>query len=375
MKTTEYIKCKITKYQNPSSGIQRQDNTYIPKPKIPDKVKYTPRQFNFSQDNRSQWQQEQDKQKADENYNKYIENKNTQQGLENLNGFLNFTDYVGLGTGVGALLGKGVKYVGKQAVRNAANNSSKKIIPSYNWAENWMDKQGLPSYAKPNWQGDALALTKDRMKSGGFDRLSTLTTDKYYNKVPQENYNNFEEGMREFLLKAQPKKGKASDFNSKPINVGASDQYNKFYTEIFDDAPEAFKSPRPNNHLTAHEYSHLLYQPDWNNKVALNIYNPPHNKNYLLSPKDGGLAEQTARGTQLKNYFGLKEGEEITPEMWNYAKKYYTKDMRFDNNMTEWFEGVKNVPEYLKWLNKNAPAVAAPVIGAKMINDNDKTNK
>lgn len=27
-----------------------------------------------------------------------------------------------------------------------------------------MDKQGLPSYAQPNWQGDALALTKDRMK-------------------------------------------------------------------------------------------------------------------------------------------------------------------------------------------------------------------
>ena len=74
-----------------------------------------------------------------------------------------------------------------------------------------------------------------------------------------------------------------------------------------------------------------------------------------------------------KNYFGLKEGQEITPEMWNYAKKYYTKDMGFDNNMTEWFQGVKNIPEYLKWLNKNSPAIAIP-IGNKMINDNDKTD-
>lgn len=68
----------------------------------------------------------------------------------------------------------------------------------------------------------------------------------------------------------------------------------------------------------------------------------------------------------------MKEGEEITPEMWNYAKKYYVKDMGFDNNMTEWFEGVKNVPEYLKWLNKNAPAVVTPIISSKMIYDNDK---
>ena len=34
--------------------------------------------------------------------------------------------------------------------------------------------------------------------------------------------------------------------------------------------------------------------------------------------------------------------------------------------------GVKNVPEYLKWLNKNAPAVVTPIISSKMIYDNDK---
>lgn len=60
-----------------------------------------------------------------------------------------------------------------------------------------------------------------------------------------------------------------------------ADQYNKFYTEVFEDAPEAFKSPRANNHLTAHEYSHLVYQPDWKNKVGLSVYNPSYNKEYL----------------------------------------------------------------------------------------------
>lgn len=150
--------------------------------------------------------------------------------------------------------------------------------------------------------------------------------------------------MREFLLKAEPRKGKSSDFNMKPSSGAMADQYNKFYTEVFEDAPEILKSPRANNHLTAHEYSHLVYQPDWKNKVGLSVYNPSHGKDYLLSPSNGGLAEQTARGTQLKNYFGLKEGQ-----------------------------GVKNIPEYLKWLNKNSPAIAIP-IGNKMINDNDKTD-
>lgn len=378
----KYKKGGVAKYQEPAQGIQRRDAVADYRPAIPlSPIKRTYTQTSqpiLSQDNRNRWQHEQASKQADRGYNDYMEAKKTQKGLNNLNGFLNFTDVMGLGTGIAALLGKGVKsgikYGLQRSLKRAANNTSKAPELPYNWAENWMDKQGLPSYAQPNWQGDAIELTKDRLKNGGFDRLASLTENKYYSsKAAQENYNNFEEGMREFLLKAQPKKGKAADFKMKPVNGGVADQYNKFYTEVFEDAPEAFKSPRANNHLTAHEYSHLVYQPDWKNKVGLSVYNPSYNKEYLLSPQSGGLAEQTARGTQLKNYFGLKEGQEITPEMWNYAKKYYTKDMGFDNNMTEWFQGVKNVPEYLKWLNKNSPIILAPTIGSKMINGNDKT--
>lgn len=369
----------ILKYQNPSSGIQRRDAIKDYKPQIQESIKqqYTPTYSEISQDNRSEWEKSQSREKADKAYKDYIQAKNTEEAMRTLDGLATMSDYIGLGAGVGSIIGRGLKsglkYGLKKSLKRAASNTSKTSELPYNWAENWMDKQGLPSYAQPNWQGDALALTKDRMKNGGFDRLSALTNNKYYNKVPQENYNNYEEGMREFLLKAEPRKGKSSDFNMKPSSGAMADQYNKFYTEVFEDAPEILKSPRANNHLTAHEYSHLVYQPDWKNKVGLSVYNPSHGKDYLLSPSNGGLAEQTARGTQLKNYFGLKEGQEITPEMWNYAKKYYTKDMGFDNNMTEWFQGVKNIPEYLKWLNKNSPAIAIP-IGNKMINDNDKTD-
>ncbi len=67
-----------------------------------------------------------------------------------------------------------------------------------------------------------------------------------------------------------------------------------------------------------------------------------------------------ARGTQLKNYFGLREGEQLTPEMWKYAQRHYAKDVA-DNNMTDFFlAGNNNYPNFpflLKWVNRHAPMV------------------
>lgn len=121
MKTTEYISSRILKYQNPPNGIQRRDAIKDYTPQTPfGKVKrvYTPiQQPVLSQDNRNRWQHEQASKQADRGYNDYMEAKKTQEGLNNLNGFLNFTDVMGLGTGIAALLGKGVKYAGKQAIK------------------------------------------------------------------------------------------------------------------------------------------------------------------------------------------------------------------------------------------------------------------
>lgn len=225
----------ILKYQNPSSGIQRRDAIKDYKPQIQESIKqqYTPTYSEISQDNRSEWEKSQSREKADKAYKDYIQAKNTEEAMRTLDGLATMSDYIGLGAGVGSIIGRGLKsglkYGLKKSLKRAASNTSKTSELPYNWAENWMDKQGLPSYAQPNWQGDALALTKDRMKNGGFDRLSALTNNKYYNKVPQENYNNYEEGMREFLLKAEPRKGKSSDFNMKPSSGAMADQYNKFW--------------------------------------------------------------------------------------------------------------------------------------------------
>ena len=81
-----------------------------------------------AQDNRNRWQHEQASKQADRGYNDYMEAKKTQEGLNNLNGFLNFTDVMGLGTGIAALLGKGVKYAGKQAIKRVTRNKMQKEL-------------------------------------------------------------------------------------------------------------------------------------------------------------------------------------------------------------------------------------------------------
>lgn len=128
----KYKKGGVAKYQEPAQGIQRRDAIADYRPAIPFspiKRTYTPTpQPILSQDDRNRWQHEQASKQADRGYNNYMEAKKTQEGLNNLNGFLNFTDVMGLGTGIAALLGKGVKYAGKQAIKRVTRNKMQKEL-------------------------------------------------------------------------------------------------------------------------------------------------------------------------------------------------------------------------------------------------------
>ena len=59
MKTTDYINCKIIKYQR-GDRVQRRDaiKDYRPQIQEPIKQQYTPTYSEISQDNRSEWEKE-----------------------------------------------------------------------------------------------------------------------------------------------------------------------------------------------------------------------------------------------------------------------------------------------------------------------------
>ena len=101
----------ILKYQNPSSGIQRRDAIKDYKPQIQESIKqqYTPTYSEISQDNRSEWEKSQSREKADKAYKDYIQAKNTEEAMRTLDGLATMSDYIGLGAGVGSIIGRGLK--------------------------------------------------------------------------------------------------------------------------------------------------------------------------------------------------------------------------------------------------------------------------
>lgn len=384
----------IIKYQEPAQPINRRDAIRDYRPNIPNRIrKATPaehiqsminiygqsEQPTVTSDAKSPWQHQQAHEAASKGYDDYMQAKKYEEGLHNLNGILTFTDYATLATGLGSLLNKGVSYAGKRLIkkeiRNAMSTSGSPIKGSA--AKFNISKESLPDYAKPNWQGDELALTKERLANGGFDRLeqfSKYSGEKaeqfrnatgmgYRDFYPFEN--DFGKTYRQYLLDSQPAKGTRADFKVNEEFAAFSDRTRNIYTTILDDAPDRYKNPKYRTAVEAHEFAHFAFNPQ--RRPPLDVYNPPltnPHREYLLGLRDLHEygTELTARGTQIKNYFGLDKDKPITEDMLKYAADNYVKDKGFDNNMTDFFSGIKNYKEMAKWLSELSPMLALPLL-------------
>ena len=424
----------IIKYQNPPHGIARRDAIKDYRPEIPfspikQPVKpYMPTQQPIlSPDNRTGWEKEVSRQiKADraKNDNLYGNQHtwnwsapftNARITKDNASAMFDFDksaamstfaigqgiaspvttatsiagSLVGAGIGnkvageKGALVGGfvggmvnpkfGMRFNKKNGFRgDAASARNATTAPRFN-----ISKESLPDYAKPNWQGDELALTKERLANGGFDRLeqfSKYSGEKaeqfrnatgmgYRDFYPFEN--DFGKTYRQYLLDSQPAKGTRADFKVNKEVAAFSDRTQNVYTTILDDVPDRFKNPQYRTTTEAHEFAHFAFNPQ--RRPPLDVYNPPltnPHREYLLGLKDRNEygTELTARGTQIKNYFGLDKDKPITEDMLKYAADNYVKDKGFDNNMTDFFSGIKNYKEMAKWLSELSPMLVLPLL-------------
>ena len=106
--------------------------------------------------------------------------------------------------------------------------------------------------------------------------------------------------------------------------------------------------------VVSHEYNHALRtesSKDAVNKIQIDLgfnYDHLHPKyrGYLSSP-----TEIEARGTQLKNYF---DSDIITPDMLKYASQHYVPDTNMDNNMYQFFSGIKDWDAAAQYLSKHS---------------------
>ena len=372
------------------------DNTRVVKPTIQEKIQRTyPEQPQFVQDNRSDWQRQQSQKRAKTDYNQYMEDKNTEKGLRNLNGFLNFTDYATMGLGAGSLLFKGAKWAGKRAVgqvsRNAAKDqlqkvkigdllSSGKSLPNRNLE--------LPQYAVPNSPMNPIDLHSDRLIKGGFDRIPGMVGNKkfhqtgaffwpykaksqfyninYYDRMPQETVDKIVEDFAtavrnvdvpvkewyQFATEQATKHGAFATAGTGNVYIGKDG-----LRKIIDDY-----GVRNIDRTISHEIDHALHIPAESSQGFNLEYlrkSTPSQPNYFIGNNNSELA---ARGTQIKDYFGLNSpDQEITEDMLRYAAQNYVRDTGMNNNMIDFFNSITDWKEAAKWLSKYATMAGVPI--------------
>lgn len=391
----------IIKYQEPAQPINRRDAIRDYRPNIPNRIRRaTPaehiqsminiygqsEQPTVTSDAKSPWQHQQAQEAASKGYDDYMQAKKYEEGLHNLNGILTFTDYATLATGLGSLLSKGAsmagRYAGKQMAKRAvgkeftrqskylatpANNSllvdmsgvTPRPLSEFSLLSDAELAKLLPDYAHPNWQGDGFKLVKERLWNGGFDRLEKYGDISRYS--PQQ---------RTIILNSNPKIETSATLGEQP-GTGAYRETYSINKDVLRDY-----TLQQSSDVKAHEMVHYMYRPskEQEAELAYNVrqyFKRPEGRDYFRQSR---ATEQTARGTQIKNYYGLNEGnQDITPAMWEHARRNYVKDTGINNNMTEWLNSVdeRDISAFVKWLSNNAPVIAAPLIGGTMYGNND----
>ena len=391
----------IPKYQN-EGLVTRQDNTYVAKPTIPPKLikrTYTPTQSYVSQDNRSEWQREQGSKKADEEYKKYVEDKKMQQGLENLNGFLNFVDAATIATGVGSVVGKGLRWGGKkvanQLVKRKINGRASDYLSrarigdilresDYITPDNKSYK--LPDYATPNSPKEPLDLHSDRLIKGGFDNIPATVNGKtkfrvgrnawnyrspsqfynvhYYDREPKQYLDNMVQDMHvvndenpaDLLYKVA---NYAKDTDAQATASSGNIYLGK--DGLFKIFNEYGGNPKNIRRVISHEVDHAIHIPAEPPRGFDTGYIDKHiSQPGYFSNKNG--TELAARGSQLKDYYGLDDpNQEITEDMLRYAAENYVKDTKLDNNMGLFFKSITDWKEAAKWLSKYATIAGVPI--------------
>lgn len=248
-------------------------------------------------------------------------------------------------------------------------------LPMPNFEE---DLLNLPEYATPNSQTEGMELVKGRLETGGKERLkanSSRYTDpdevSVHYFTPAQEYYDYE------FLTDEAVGNVGLNFK----DPGYKQQYD-FYMKAFHDYPQGFAVAEhkkayvpdtPNkNVVEPHEVDHLVHYPS----------EPPQGIDASIMPKSFedyitgyNGTEVSARGTQLKNYFGLTDdSQEFTEDMLRYAAKHYIADTGMNNNMSEFFASITDYKKLAEWINKHS-MVSAGVVGGAALSGNTEKHK
>lgn len=244
----------------------------------------------------------------------------------------------------------------------------------------------LPDYATPNSPKEPLDLHSDRLIKGGFDNIPATVNGKtkfrvgrnawnyrspsqfhnvhYYDREPKQYLDNMVQDMHVVndenpadLLYKVANYAKDTDAqataSSGNIYIGKDGMF-----KIFN---EYGGNPKNIRRVISHEVDHAIHIPAEPPRGFDTGYIDKHiSQPGYFSNKNG--TELAARGSQLKDYYGLDDpNQEITEDMLRYAAENYVKDTKLDNNMGLFFKSITDWKEAAKWLSKYATIAGVPI--------------
>lgn len=225
---------------------------------------------------------------------------------------------------------------------------------------------------------DFLKSTKSRLKDGAYDRIMGLDGDPDHLKR---------------LMDSEPRiMNRPQDVN--PESIAHSTR--EYYTDIHSDLPnsienEIYRTPLGRSNVVSHEFAHHAKQSMPANVFNLNKENPflsllkkqrmdngelmfkSRNSNKYFT--QGGNDEIYARGTEIKNLFGLKNNEPITEDHLKAVINLIDGGVYPDNHMRVLYGAINKskMKEFLEKMTKYS--IVGSGIGYGLNNKNNEKNK
>lgn len=272
---------------------------------------------------------------------------------------------------VGGFASKALKY-------KNASDAAKYVLKNAKRDKELIDK--FPSYANPNSPiNDALGRHKLRLERGAYERLTGEEPHLvgFKNGKPQWGFGDIDFNVYNIRDKKDLKS--LSDFygtTEEELEKEFKDNSNLIFAtldriiwdpEVLKKFPEdkeywsrylgKFDDEGEFGHIISHEVDHMVHFPDkpiGDDDGFDFSWMPDDMRNYFSMDNN---AEISARGSQIKDYFGLtNDKQKITPEMLEYASRHYIDDYGVDNNMYEFFKSIKDYDKAAKWITENAYA-------------------
>lgn len=247
-------------------------------------------------------------------------------------------------------------------------------------------KYHLPSYVnfERGRTHEPVDLHMERLKNGGYDALPE--TDEWGNYYFKDDDDGFI-----YLYKNPTNDFVLNDFNSHESRAIKNSIHDQMNASLYHDGNDYWGNlDLVKKDANVPEYSafngsgnvyigkgakkHFGYNDKQDNRVISHevdhaYHTPIKHVRGVNEAKTGHFTyfynlngtEYAARGSQLKDWFGLtRPDQEITPEMLKFAEKYYVEDTGLDNNMTDMFRSILDYKSLAKWLSENSTAIAIP---------------